>query len=52
MATCQALRRNGATLARCPAPSRAAAYFSIWFGEAPFQARTRDALLEQARQRG
>ena len=46
------LRLNGETLARCPAPAAAATYFSIWFGETPFQSRTRDALLEQAGARG
>ena len=46
------LRLNGETLARCPAPAAAATYFSIWFGDAPFQTRTRDALLEQADRRG
>ena len=46
------LRLNGETLAQCPAPSAAASYFSIWFGDAPFQSRTRDALLEQAGGRG
>ena len=46
------LRLNGETLARCPAPAAAATYFSIWFGEAPFQSRTRDALLQQAGARG
>ena len=46
------LRLNGRTLAQCPAPAAAAGYFSIWFGESPFQARTRDALLGQALSRG